>query len=798
MSHNSILIVEEANIPGDVPTSFVTQSGTAVPLANVLDIIGAGGIVTSASGNTVTITGGAAIAETYTANTGTATPALNNLNIFGTYVAAGSTPVATVASGSTVTVDVQTSQAIASTNASNIGLAAFNSADFTVDVNGFVSLSGTGGAPIQTITGDTGGAETPLAGNFNIKGTANQVLVTGSAHTETISLIGPYTPATYTAHSVLIGEGTSSIVGVGPTATAGQILQSQGSSSDPAFSTATYPSTTTINQILYSSSANTVSGLSTSDNGVLITGTTGTPSILAAGTTGQVLTATTGSPPSWESPAASSVTFTGDSGTPFTGNAVTVTGGTTGLTFAASSPDLTLGGILRLANGGTSADLTASNGGIFYSTATAGAILSGTATADQVLLSGSSSAPAWSTATYPATTTINQLLYSSSNNVITGLSTANDGVLTTGTTGIPVITSLSSDGQLIIGSSAGAPAAATLTAGTGISITNGHNSISIAVNGAVVGETITGNSGGALSPTAGNWNIVGTGSITTVGSVSTLTIELTGLTQYNVLLGQGSTTVGLAAPGTAGIPLVSNGATSYPSFSTALVVGGGTGSTSFNTDGVVVSGTTSTSALTALSLTDGQIVIGSSAGVPLAENITAGTGISVTNGHNSITIAVNNSVVGETITGQSGGALSPTAGNWNIYGNGVSGSGTSSAGNIITSGSGSTLTINSTEAQFMTNYTSVAHSASPYTVLATDYYISCVSSGGTITIKLPNAPTTNRLFIIKDQSGDASTSNISVTTAGGSVTIDGQTTYTLVSNYSAINLLFNGTSYEVY
>lgn len=80
----------------------------------------------------------------------------------------------------------------------------------------------------------------------------------------------------------------------------------------------------------------------------------------------------------------------------------------------------------------------------------------------------------------PSTTTINQILFSSASNTVTGLTTADNGVLTTGTTGIPAITALSSNGQLIIGSGAGAPAAATLTAGTGISITNGANSITIA------------------------------------------------------------------------------------------------------------------------------------------------------------------------------------------------------------------------------------------------------------------------------------------------------------------------------
>ena len=52
---------------------------------------------------------------------------------------------------------------------------------------------------------------------------------------------------------------------------------------------------------------------------------------------------------------------------------------------------------VSLANGGTNAALTASNGGIFYSTASAGAILAGTATAGLALLSGSSTTPSWST-----------------------------------------------------------------------------------------------------------------------------------------------------------------------------------------------------------------------------------------------------------------------------------------------------------------------------------------------------------------------------------------------------------------
>jgi hypothetical protein len=94
---------------------------------------------------------------------------------------------------------------------------------------------------------------------------------------------------------------------------------------------------------------------------------------------------------------------------------------------------------LPLSLGGTNANLTPSNGGILYSTATAFGILAATATAGQALLSGASGAPSWSTAAFPLTTTANQLLYSSAANTITGLPTANNGVLFTNGSGVPSI-----------------------------------------------------------------------------------------------------------------------------------------------------------------------------------------------------------------------------------------------------------------------------------------------------------------------------------------------------------------------
>lgn len=180
--------------------------------------------------------------------------------------------------------------------------------------------------------------------------------------------------------------------------------------------------------------------------------------VLAPGTSGQFLqTSGAAANPIWASQAGTSVTFTGDSGTPFSGAAVTVTGASTGLTFAASSPNLTLGGTLSLANGGTSASLTASNGGIFYSTASAGAILAGTATARQMLQSGSSASPAWSTSTWPATTTINQLLFSSATNVVGGITAGNFGVLISSSSGVPSWLANGTTGQLLTATTSGTP-----------------------------------------------------------------------------------------------------------------------------------------------------------------------------------------------------------------------------------------------------------------------------------------------------------------------------------------------------
>lgn len=138
--------------------------------------------------------------------------------------------------------------------------------------------------------------------------------------------------------------------------------------------------------------------------------------------------------------------------------------------------------------------------------------------------------------------------------------------------------------------------------------------------------------------------------------------------------------------------------------------------------------------------TDGQLLIGSTGLTPTLNTITAGAGIGIANGPGTITI--------------------------------------SNTG-------GSALT-----------YTNV--NTTPYVVLPADQYLGVDCSGGVITIQLPNAPSTGRVFVIKDRTGSAATNNITVTTVGGVVTIDGATTRLMILNYGSLNLIFDGTTYQVY
>jgi hypothetical protein len=349
----------------------------------------------------------------------------------------------------------------------------------------------------------------------------------GSVVTYPISLSNGGTNANLTASNGGIVYSTGSALAIlAGTATAGQILRS-GASAAPTWSTSTYPATNAINTLLYASAANVMSALSTGNSGVLVTSSTGVPSILAAGTTGQVLQASTSGTPAF-STATYPLTTTINQ-ILFSSAANTITGlatvTTAVLTTVAGVPTWATG--LSLGLGGTNAALTASAGSIVYSTASAMAF-NAVGTTGQILQSGGTGAPTWTTTTYPATNAINTLLYASAANVMSALATANNAVLSTGATGVPVMSTtlpsgLSATNLTLTTPTLGAATATTLAfspttggiIGTTVADNAGAGKVGEFISSvvlqasAVAMTTVTAKNITSISLTAGDWDVWG-------------------------------------------------------------------------------------------------------------------------------------------------------------------------------------------------------------------------------------------------------------------------------------------------
>src|ERR1700679_499072 len=119
------------------------------------------------------------IPTSFITNNGTAIPIGNNLEIIATTVPNHGVPLETLGSGNTVTIEAQFADAAASSSAANAGFASFNSADFTVDANGFVSSTGSSGT--ETLTGNSGVA-TSVANNINVQTVNTTVKFVGSSN----------------------------------------------------------------------------------------------------------------------------------------------------------------------------------------------------------------------------------------------------------------------------------------------------------------------------------------------------------------------------------------------------------------------------------------------------------------------------------------------------------------------------------------------------------------------------------------------------------------------------------------
>lgn len=102
--------------------------------------------------------------------------ATGELILSGAVVAAGTNPIRTTSTAvNTISIEAQTSQALAAADATKIGLCNFNSANFSVTATGFVSIAGGGG---MTWTEVTGTSQSAAVGNGYVANNAGLVTVT--------------------------------------------------------------------------------------------------------------------------------------------------------------------------------------------------------------------------------------------------------------------------------------------------------------------------------------------------------------------------------------------------------------------------------------------------------------------------------------------------------------------------------------------------------------------------------------------------------------------------------------------
>lgn len=186
------------------------------------------------------------------------------------------------------------------------------------------------------------------------------------------------------------------------------------------------------------------------------------------------------------------------------------------------------------------------------------------------------------------------------------------------------------DGQLLIGNSTGNTLAkSTLTAGSGISITNGSGTITIAATG--------GGGSGTVTSVGGTGTVNGitlTGTVTTSGNL-TLGGALTGVdltTQVTGTLPVGNGGTGITTGTSGGVPYFSGSTTIASSAvlaANALVIGGGAGvapSTTTTGTGVIVALGTNVGTAGAL------VVNGGVLGTPSSGTLTSCTGLPLSTG----------------------------------------------------------------------------------------------------------------------------------------------------------------------
>ncbi len=219
---NEIVYCDNVDFSGNVVRNAIITANGQILIGSATGQAIRAGFLTPAAGITITngpgtitigLTGGGVAVEHLTGTTGGQLnpDASNNFNLLAGTVAAGTTPVAIAGAGSTLTTNIQISQAIAATDATKIGLAAFNSAQFSVDANGFVTSNGAG-----FVWSDVSGAVNASVNHgYFVTGTCTSTLPSAPSQGDTIKYI-----VDHASQLLTIQASAGKVIRLGNTATA--------------------------------------------------------------------------------------------------------------------------------------------------------------------------------------------------------------------------------------------------------------------------------------------------------------------------------------------------------------------------------------------------------------------------------------------------------------------------------------------------------------------------------------------------------------------------------------------------
>ncbi len=309
------------------------------------------------------------------------------------------------------------------------------------------------------------------------------------------------------------------------------------------------------------------------------------------------------------------------------------------------------------------------------------------------------------------------------------------------------------NGKIIIASTAGSPAYASLTStGSTITITEGSNTLNIETAGAIARSFPT--DSGTATPALGALTVAGGTLISTSGAGSTVTVDLNNGTDGQVIVASTAGSPAYAAiTSTGGSLTVSNGSNTIDVSIAApvSVADGGTGATSLTDHSVIVG--SNTSAITALTVgTDGQVLVGDSANDPIFATLSSSDStIAFTTGAGTLSLQTGSTVAVSFLADDTNSAA-PSSGVLTVAG----------GQDLTTTAAGSTITIATTANAHTTainGWNGSILEAQAITVTAT---------GGVITFSVQKSGGGNLTVVFSDGFFDWTTApDTVVLTAGG-------------------------------